>query len=145
MDTKIRFLIANKLTGKIVVRDLSRAEAASILNTSTANVYNQAFAHSFGAGWLYVRFDDEYDPEEKIAHNYPVLVTDLETGQDYLVSSSVALARKLSMTQDAVCKAVNKGFYIRHRFKVVALRKVGQYKVPIKGADKRCSCKSNTV
>lgn len=113
-------LKVDKLTWRPVERFGTVAEAADAAGVGWRYVYQMAREQRLPRGRYAYRFEDCFDPAERIRHrhNEPVDVADERTGRRWRVASKAALAESLDVPYSTVCTAFKTGGLLMGRFRL---------------------------
>lgn len=120
------YLVANKLTGSIIAKDLSLEQAANYSKVAVSKAASQVKTKSFFDGWLYIREQDQFNDHEYIQVRYPVLIYDTRACLYYASSSISALSRSLSVSKDSIRACLSKNHLLLNRFRLEGLHRVGE-------------------
>lgn len=113
-------LKVDKLTWRPVARFETVGEAAAESGLSWYFVYQTASRRSLPRGRYAYRFEDGFDPGERLDHrkNEPVDVTDVMTGRRYRVPSASSLADQLGIPYNTAKSAMCTGRLLSRRYRV---------------------------
>ena len=104
-------VVVDKLTRKVVKRFESSVKAAEWFGTSGRNVIRICKEKTLPSEWWYIRFEDEFDPDEDLSgrRGCPVGARNVVTDEKKWFPSRIACANELNIDYRAICRSARGG------------------------------------
>ena len=108
----------DKRTRRVIRRFKSANQACMVLGVSNANRICKD--RQVGKKTWYLRYEDEFDPEEDFAGKYdcPVVAVDVSTGQETWFATTRSFAETVFMERESATSAIAKGSLVCGRYRV---------------------------
>lgn len=110
----------DKCTREVVKRFSSSVEAAKWHGTDNRNLLRICDSKTLPNEWWYLRFEDEFDPDEDFSgrRGCPVVTRNIATGEETWFPSRVVCAEELGVDYRAICRGVRDGCRVLWTYEV---------------------------